>query len=383
MSDPTSRSAMCVPEAPSCGPPGGPSPTAAPAPLPVTADAGEGDREARTLAANLALLAGLGVLVSAWILFYTDWFPVVGGILGLGGLFAWAAFLGGLLTEDRKKSLQNAFERSVLLDRRTPRATLAVGVVLVLWASVHGSLVIDGRVDERGRQVGVVGQGTAITPKTERDYLLPHLEQKRLVLTPWWGRRLLVKVSGLPDAPLTVWPLQAARLVVPASFAERPVLLVRLSPTLSADAAGEPRAFVVRRDGKTLATIPAEKYHGEAVWVGCDADVEIPERTVNGWRIELARMFERTPNPAGEKEVLHRWTAPQETGDLALHAGDRIEVALLAFDPKERQVACRRKHLGTSSSGTGNIQELYLKYPDNPDPVGQADLQDVEECPQP
>jgi hypothetical protein len=383
VSDPTSRSAICVTEAPACGPPGGPSPIAGPSPPSATADAGKGAGEARTLAANLALLAGLGVLVSAWILFYTDWFPLVGGILGLGGLFAWAAFLGGLLTEERKKSLQIAFERSVLLDRRTPRAALAAGVVVVLWASLHGSLVLDSRVDERGRRVAVVEQGTSVTPDTERDYLLPHVEQKRLVFTGWWGRRLTVKVSGLPAAPLTVWPLQPARLVVPASFAERLVLLVRLSPTLGADAAGEPRALVVRRGGKTLATIPAAQYRGEAVWVACDEDVEIPERIVNRWRLELARMFERTPNPAGEKEVLNRWTAPLATGDLTLHPGDRIEVALLAFDPKERQIACRRLRLRSSASSGGNVQELYLKYPENPDPVGQGDLEGVEECPSP
>ncbi|HUF29109.1 MAG TPA: hypothetical protein VMM77_00495 [Gemmatimonadaceae bacterium] len=52
---------------------------------------------------NLLLLLGLGLLVSWWILYYTSYFPVFGGLLGLGGLFAWIAFVSGLIHGDRKE----------------------------------------------------------------------------------------------------------------------------------------------------------------------------------------------------------------------------------------------------------------------------------------
>ncbi len=50
---------------------------------------------------NLLLLVATGILLSAWTLYYTDLFPLVGGLLGLGGLFAWITFHSHLITEER------------------------------------------------------------------------------------------------------------------------------------------------------------------------------------------------------------------------------------------------------------------------------------------
>ena len=64
---------------------------------------------------NIALLLTSGVLVSAWLLYYTDWFPIVGGLLGLAGLFAWVGVLMGLVSDARKKQLRSD-SRGVLQD---------------------------------------------------------------------------------------------------------------------------------------------------------------------------------------------------------------------------------------------------------------------------
>jgi hypothetical protein len=55
---------------------------------------------------NLVVIVAVGVGVSGRILRYTDWFPVVGGLLTLGGLFSWLALVSKLLPEDILKELQ-------------------------------------------------------------------------------------------------------------------------------------------------------------------------------------------------------------------------------------------------------------------------------------
>src|SRR5437867_7192741 len=48
---------------------------------------------------NLVLWIGFGVGLSGWCLYYTEYLPQVAGLLGLGGLFAWMAFVLNLISE--------------------------------------------------------------------------------------------------------------------------------------------------------------------------------------------------------------------------------------------------------------------------------------------
>ena len=57
---------------------------------------------------NLALLSVCDVALSEWTLYYLDWFPVIGGLLGLGGLFAWLAFLANLISDRRGSSVRSS-----------------------------------------------------------------------------------------------------------------------------------------------------------------------------------------------------------------------------------------------------------------------------------
>ncbi len=66
---------------------------------------------------NLIGLIAAGISVSWWILYFTDFFPVVGGLLGLGGLFTWIAFVSNILTDERKAEMQQSFDRFVLQRR--------------------------------------------------------------------------------------------------------------------------------------------------------------------------------------------------------------------------------------------------------------------------
>jgi hypothetical protein len=55
---------------------------------------------------NLLAILLFGVANSAWLLRFTDYFEVVGGLLALGGLFSWLAFVVKVLPDDRLKAIQ-------------------------------------------------------------------------------------------------------------------------------------------------------------------------------------------------------------------------------------------------------------------------------------
>ena len=326
----------------------------------------------RRVFVNLGLLALMGALVSAWILFYTDWFPLVSGVLGLGGLFAWAAFLGGLLSDDRKASLQAAFERSVLTSRFTAAIVPALFGLFVLWVSVHGSLILDGK-DGRGRLVAVVPKGESLQAQNDRDYLAPHAVKKRVVFTGWLGQSYAVQASGLPSALVTVGPLQPKRVAVPMQFAERAVLLAYLEPNLGIQAERAGASFVVTRGGRELKRIGPCDFHGGAVWVGCDAEVEIPEKVVDHWRLQLAHLFELSQEPGpnqdesqrqkaqrSEREWLNRWRDPAATGDLAFEALDDAQVAVTL--PNGQQYGEGGRPRLNFNEGGRKIRLIYLEY---------------------
>jgi positive regulator of sigma E activity len=60
---------------------------------------------ARIYFTNLLLILVAGVFACWWTIFYSDWFDVLGGLLGLGGAFTWLAFISNMLREERVKEL--------------------------------------------------------------------------------------------------------------------------------------------------------------------------------------------------------------------------------------------------------------------------------------
>jgi len=289
------------------------------------------------------------------VLYYTDWFPVVGGLLGLGGLFAWVAFVSGLLTDERKEQFQKEFERRVLLARRTCQAVLLVGAVLLLCASAHGSIVLQSLGDGRDRRVEI-GPAGAERPSIPGD-LPPNTVRKDLVLTGWWRRSFRVKVSGLPAAQIDVAPFQRRIVATPSAFVERPVVLIRPEPRVSntAEAWAErsPLALVVRRGEEVLGHV--ESYGGEAVWVGCDADVLVPDSVISRWRLEM--LHKEIP-----EEVLTRWSVPLAVAeDVTLQAGDTIRADLLFRDG--RVYVTGQVTVQPLSPGRSFVRELHLDLP--------------------
>jgi hypothetical protein len=280
-------------------------------------------------ALNLGSLVITGVALSGYCLYYTDYFPVVGGLLGLGGIFSCLAFLSGLLLDERKEQLQTRFDEVVL---RQHRSWIALGVLLaafLLWAGGRGTLLIESPGDAIDRVVTISpdrpNNAAAIV---ESAPLAPHGQAKFLLPTAWWGSRSYrVKVSGLASIVSDVHAFGRTSIASPGAFLRRPILLIRPSAAISATAeraTDDEMQLMVKVDGRTIGKI--HKYRGEAVWVGGESDVPVPEHLQSRWRLELAR--DNMP-----EIVLSRWLTPVALGETTMLAErQHVRVELLHRD---------------------------------------------------
>lgn len=275
------------------------------------------------VAGNLIALVAWGVILSAWMLWYTDWFPVVGGLLGLTGAFSWIAFLANLVPDARKSQLQAWFDSRVL-QRYWPLAALS-GLSLafvLLFTSWHGTLVIDALGDGTARtaELRPVGQSEEANPlrlgsaaRSERTVLLPtgffSSESYRL------------KLEGLPAIEIEIVPWSRTSVVVPVDFLTAPVVLLRPSATMSGEASTGEFSLLVRTDDEEYGRIT--DYRGESVWIGAREDVQIPAGLLERWRLDL--MSQNLPT-----DLARRWTVPRSiVGSAPLKRGTEITAIIL------------------------------------------------------
>src|SRR4051794_32696838 len=164
-------------------------------------------RELRVFTRNLLATVIVGVAISWWLVEYTDFFPTIGGLLGLGGIFAWIAFLSNLISETRKKQLQEALERRILLVRSTATYALLVLVGLAFYAAVHGTIVVVAPLDGGKRTIEVRAEGKRITTMD----VAPGATVKELIrIRP--GATIVVKTSGYPELRVPVTSLRRTTL---------------------------------------------------------------------------------------------------------------------------------------------------------------------------
>ena len=105
---------------------------------------------------NLSLLIIVGLSISWWVLYFTDYFPVVLGLLGLGGFFAWIAFVINILSDDRKKQFQEYFDKFILQKGWT--ISMLIGLLLFGWIVVapnFGTLIVDSLEPTKGHTVEI------------------------------------------------------------------------------------------------------------------------------------------------------------------------------------------------------------------------------------
>jgi len=268
---------------------------------------------------NFGLLLLLGIGACTWLLVYTDWFPIVGGLLGLGGVFAWFAFLAHVVNDDRKRQLQTWFDQSIMQARAF--SVVLIGLLMAggLAASVHGSVAIEhvqGGVDRVVQITDAYGKELV-----EPTRLGPGGAQKHLVWSGLFGRpEVWINVAGLPAIQERVRAWHVVELSVPGSFIRRPVLLVRPSARVSRDAAIEENdlGLAIAIKGAPVGT--PGPYRGQLIWIGCERDVAVPNERWERWRLELRGAA-----------VPEGWLAQPIAieAERVLTAGDEIRVTIL------------------------------------------------------
>jgi len=280
---------------------------------------------------NVGLLIAVGLLLSAWTLYFTDSFPVVGGLLGLGGFFAWIAFLSDVMRKERKEEMQQRFEEKVLLRHGTWLFAGAVLVLFALWAGGRGTVVVDAAEDSLGRTITITPVDAAGASPTHQEHLPARQSAKFLVPTRWFSARAYrVKASGLPATVVQAAPFRRLEISVPSSFLARPVVLVTLSPVLSGTIAGAAQVFDVSVlvDGKEAGRL--EGYHGESLWIGADSEVAIPQASRDRWRLDMMKIDASADGLRAFDVALVRWTTTKAVApDLVLRPGQALAVRVV------------------------------------------------------
>lgn len=272
---------------------------------------------------NLGLLLTLGVLLSFWVIFYTGWFPILGGLLGLGGAFAWAAFLANVISGETKNHLQYLFETKILGGRWT-RSILVVVFLLaaLLLPTMTSTLVLQSGTEDPEREVRIFRPRESTDSNAEaiyHDTLEPGERKTVLLFRSLGSPQVKVKLSGLPSAHLDLPLLRRVSLTSPASFLKRPVVLIRPSVYLSDLAQEFDFRLLVKRGHEVLLNL--YPYDGRAVWLGCESDVAIPLHRLNLWRFELSRQD-------FSELALSRWLPPLAEPQIHLNQQDELEVSI-------------------------------------------------------
>lgn len=256
---------------------------------------------------NLTMILALGVAVSAWLLYYTDWFAHAGVLLALGGAFTWLGAVSKLLSEARLKELQSRLDKAVFAGAGTRVYVVMAALAFLAVASCVGTLDVRSSGEAAERLVWLdaspsdVGAAARLTPSGR-------VREPRFT-TFWSPTQARVKVGGYPGVAVAVRPWRRTSIDVPASLLlASPVVLLRPTKEMAGHVTG--LTLVV-----TAAGVRRERpFDGHAVWIGCEADVHVPPRLLDEWRAV-----------ADSAALLSKWQFPRAV-DLPLTADVLVDV---------------------------------------------------------
>jgi hypothetical protein len=276
--------------------------------------------------ANLLALLLLGVSACLWVLHFTNWFPAIGGFLALGGAFSWLAFVFNILKKDRLEELQDWADRVVFGSGGTLSVVLILfAALLVVWMGTT-TVQVESLQTESTRGLWVLQEGSTKGDPEQ----LPAGQEVRYVAwhLPWSSHTYRVKVSGYPELKVAMRAPRRANLVVPDHFLQ-PVLVFRPTVDLLNSLRGDPMKLVVNVREVAGSERVLAPYAGQAVWIGCDADVDVPPARLDAWRAELgARVM---------SHLLYFWAHPTAlpAPSLQLQAGQTVKIAVETHDGSE------------------------------------------------
>lgn len=307
------------------------TPSALPAPvIPSPPDVDSPKPVRRIVAGALCYWLG-GLLFLGWTFYYTDWLPGIVSLLGLGGVLAWLPFVANVLNDETKQYARNVVETRVLASRAAP-AFLLIVVALLLSSSLWGTV----QIESLQRDVVVtflrpggkaVGGPMIVRGGTKAKFRLPL----------WRGGAYRVKVRGLPAVQFAATTWQRRELRVPDDFYQRSILLITPTAKLANSVLnGYGPFFVHVKAGSYDCRRP---FSGRALWIGADADTDVPPHVVDGWRAALAQK-------GLDSSMSAAWLPPEAgDADAVLAAGEPLNVSIEFADSSPYYTAAPRRVL--------------------------------------
>lgn len=258
---------------------------------------------------NLVLLLILGVGFSAWTLAFTDWFPAIGGILALGGLFSWLAFVSKMLSKDASEQLQEKFV-TVLGKRRLFAFLIILLIAFVAAASLVGAIRIEVQSTAQIRGFDLYREGSS----EPEHRILTSAGSSNIPILTWWGSsQWRVKIPGYPYQPVTVSSFGRPVLYLPQSF-RRAVVLIAPSREILGKSERTLKLTVDAGDGHVLTINP---YKWSIFWVGCSADVQVPTLEQARLRSDLAEKYSSLQPSVTTPFSDPKWLPQKEQGSQA------------------------------------------------------------------
>jgi predicted Ser/Thr protein kinase len=245
---------------------------------------------------NLACLILLGTAACGWVLYFTSWFPELGGLLALGGLFSWMAFVLRLVPDDTAKALRESF--GALLNRPIIFAAI-LAIAAILWRLSAGY----GAVRIEAHQATVPREAWIYSEKHQQAVTLAVEGDTNIVVPISGSATEHLKIRGRPMLSLVLKPRDRSVRSYPDSF-QRHVVLVTPSAQLIKNLARSNAAVQLdvavagtqaQRTGPVapVFSLKIANYTWFPFWIGCSDDVALNDVA----RLQLMSIARDLPEP--------------------------------------------------------------------------------------
>jgi hypothetical protein len=247
----------------------------------------------RLFAWNFASLILLGVAISAWLYFRTDYFELFASIIGFGSILSWLAFVTKVIPETEGKEIQKTIFGFFLGSRFAWAVYLLLLAAAVMVSGTVGTIELESAQTGADYQVTIYPVGTP-RPKEPEERLPAANRLRHLCYLPSWEhRKFKVAVTGLPEQEVDVepwwhrpWWHRTPPLRVPYSYL-RPVVLIGATDNLIAQALADREHYTYRMEIR----VDAAQFHlngaylGKSVYLGCTREdaIEVPKYVQDGW----------------------------------------------------------------------------------------------------
>jgi hypothetical protein len=228
---------------------------------------------------RLGLSLAIAVIATWWFIHYTDWYELIGSLLGLTGIFAWLGIVFKMVPSNRLERIQQ-LASEWLWD--WPNTTRYLGVALLSALTISlffGTLQLESVQGEY--LVWINPAGTPAEKAGEADRVPANGRLRVVKLATWLAGDYQVRVSGFPEQSMAAKPWWRQDRQLPHSF-QRPVVLIWPERSLIKQVIGDkgPARLFVEIDDQTYEC----ECRGESTWVGYEGDMMVPKYVRDLWQ---------------------------------------------------------------------------------------------------